>query len=1210
MLNKMRIVIDLIAVQGPSTQHSGKALYSESLVAEIAAIDDLDVVLLLDGRFPDSVVRLRERFGALLGQSSIQVFWSLDGADEWTLACNAQLYRAALRRLKPDLVLYTDVEARLWELTQERSAEPSPSWHDVILLDQQSWTAAQTAGSPEWLAPWQARREQLTLVVKNLVDGQDRLIDVMSQDDHLVLGGAVRESLLTAPRAAVEDEGAPFILTLATTGVEAEFQQLYQAFFTLDASLRKSSQIRVVGELSEGDRKALLQRALSQGLDERQIQFEGFVDDIQLARLYRTCQAFVCTGRQLGLAALEASTLDAPVVAPAGSPAATLTGLGIRTFHEAAELSAYLDTAMRQKRATVPLDAVGSTTWPMLAQRLIGELQSRLARPPQANSTSAQLRLAFFSPLPPERTGVAGYSADLIPALARYYRIDAIVAEDFDLLSDSPLSTHCTLRTVDWFLANADRYDRILYNLGNSRFHSYMLPALLRHPGVVVLHDFFIGDLIWKNYRYAHPEKWVALHYEAHGYLAARDCLTSNNDAAVTQRYPCNLSLLESSHGVIVHSEYSKTLADKWLPREIACRFDRVPLLRGEARPVTRQASREQLGLPENAFIACSFGYMGPTKANLDIIQAWLSSQAGSDSQSILIFVGANDQDDYGIQVQQAIDDAADAHRIQITGWVSDEDYLAYLGAADIAIQLRTTSRGESSAAVLDCMNYGLATIVNANGSMAELPANSVVLLDDEVDAKTLRNALDDLWRYPEQRKTISEAGSRTLKTLHTPDHCAYEFSEKIEAFYRRPTVSFESCLPALQELPATQSQSDAQLSRLANALVRTLPIAKSAKQILIDVSAICRTDLKTGIQRVVRSLLLELLESPPPGYRIEPVYFSDATGEWSLRYAREYVSGLIGVYGSWLQDELVECQPGDIFLGLDFTSAIIIENQRCQQFRSMHCDGVKSQFVVYDILPLLRPNAFPQGASEVHKAWVMAIAGLGEKLICISHAVANELKSWLAEQRIVPPKVIDAFHLGADVSSSAPTLGMPADAGQVLGELRKRVTFLMVGTIEPRKGVSQALAAFELLWAKGYEVNLALVGKPGWQVEALIKKLKKHPQLDQKLFWLKGISDEYLESIYATASCLLAASEAEGFGLPLIEAAQKGLPIIARDIPVFREVVGTHAYFFAGDDRESLATSLEDWLVLFEKGSHPQSSDMPWLTWKESAEQLKALIT
>lgn len=1205
----MRIVIDLIAAQDPRTQRSGKGLYSESLVAEIAAVEGLDIVLLLDGQFPDSVVHLRERFGALLEQSAIQVFWPMEGDSEWTLACNAQLYWAALQRLKPDVVLYTDIEARLWALSQDISSEISHSWHDVIMLDQQDLSSTEAAGLPEWLAPWHDRRERLTLVTKKLIDSYDRLNEITCLDADFALVGAVRESLLAIPEVATERQGSSFILTIATVEAERELQQLYQAFLALEAPLRESSQILVVGELSDWDRKVLLQNALSQGIEERQIQFAGFVDDEQLAHLYRTCQVFVCTGRRLGLAALEAATLGAPVVAPADSPAAALTGQGVQTFEEASGLTVHLDAALRQKRTPVVPDLDRSVTWPMLARRLVGEVQSRVSADHHRVSASAHPRLAFFSPLPPERTGVAGYSADLIPALARYYRIDAIVADDFDLLSDSELSAHCTLRTVSWFLANADRYDRIVYNLGNSRFHSYLLPALLRYPGVVVLHDFFIGDLVWQNYRYANPERWIDLHYEAHGYLAARDCLTSNNDAAITQRYPCNLSLLESSHGIIVHSEYSKTLAEQWLPQEIARRFGRVPLLRGEAKPVTRQASRKQLGLPENAFVACSFGYLGPTKANLDIIHAWVNSRAGSDGQSVLIFVGANDQDDYSIQVQQAIDEAGDANRIRISGWVSDDDYLAYLGAADIAIQLRTTSRGESSAAVLDCMNYGLPTVVNANGSMAELPAQSVVLLNDEVDTEVLKTAIDDLWQSPTRREAISEAARRTLKSLHTPDHCAREFNAKIEAFYQRPTVSFESCLPRLRELPGTQAQSDAQLSHLANALVRTLPIAKSAKQIFVDVSAICRTDLKTGIQRVVRSLLLELLESPPAGYRIEPVYFSDATGEWCLRYAREYVSGLIGVYGTWLQDELVECQPGDIFLGLDFTSAIIVENQRCQQFRSMHCDGVKSQFVVYDILPLLKPSAFPQGASEVHTMWVKTIAGLGEKLICISHAVASELKIWLAANQITPPKVIDAFHLGADVSSSAPTLGMPADAGQVLGELRKRVTFLMVGTIEPRKGVNQALAAFELLWAKGYEVNLALVGKPGWQVEALIKKLKKHPQLDQKLFWLKGISDEYLESIYATASCLLAASEAEGFGLPLIEAAQKGLPIIARDIPVFREVVGTHAYFFAGDDSENLAKSLEDWLVLFEKGDHPQSSDIPWLTWKESAEQLKALM-
>jgi len=85
----------------------------------------------------------------------------------------------------------------------------------------------------------------------------------------------------------------------------------------------------------------------------------------------------------------------------------------------------------------------------------------------------------------------------------------------------------------------------------------------------------------------------------------------------------------------------------------------------------------------------------------------------------------------------------------------------------------------------------------------------------------------------------------------------------------------------------------------------------------------------------------------------------------------------------------------------------------------------------------------------------------------------------------------------------------------------------------------------------------------------------------------------------------LIAASEGEGFGLPLIEAAQHKLPIIARDIPVFREVAGEHAFYFRGDKPAILAETLRNWLDLFSVGQHPRSDDMPWLTWRQSAQQL-----
>ncbi len=162
-----------------------------------------------------------------------------------------------------------------------------------------------------------------------------------------------------------------------------------------------------------------------------------------------------------------------------------------------------------------------------------------------------------------------------------------------------------------------------------------------------------------------------------------------------------------------------------------------------------------------------------------------------------------------------------------------------------------------------------------------------------------------------------------------------------------------------------------------------------------------------------------------------------------------------------------------------------------------------------------------------------------------------------------------------------------------------------MVGTVEPRKGHVQAFAAFEQLWAKNVDVNLVIVGKAGWGVEGLAEVLGQQAEQNDRFFWLQGISDEYLERVYGASSCLLAASLGEGFGLPLIEAAQKGLPILARELPVFREVAGDHAFYFKGDAAEDLAAAVEAWLLLEQEGKAPPSTGMEWLTWKQSAEQI-----
>ena len=123
---------------------------------------------------------------------------------------------------------------------------------------------------------------------------------------------------------------------------------------------------------------------------------------------------------------------------------------------------------------------------------------------------------------------------------------------------------------------------------------------------------------------------------------------------------------------------------------------------------------RGRLKLGQDNFMVCSFGMLGRTKLNEELIDAWLASPLSDDPRAKLVFVGANEPGLYGGALVKKINESRAAGRIHITGFVDAQGYADYLAAADAAVQLRTSTRGETSASVLDCLLYGLPTIVNA----------------------------------------------------------------------------------------------------------------------------------------------------------------------------------------------------------------------------------------------------------------------------------------------------------------------------------------------------------------------------------------------------------------------------------------------------------------------------------------------------------------
>ena len=393
--------------------------------------------------------------------------------------------------------------------------------------------------------------------------------------------------------------------------------------------------------------------------------------------------------------------------------------------------------------------------------------------------------------------------------------------------------------------------------------------------------------------------------------------------------------------------------------------------------------------------------------------------------------------------------------------------------------------------------------------------------------------------------------------------------------------------------------------SRFAQAWVANRSGGKESRW-FVDITNLAARDAGTGIQRVVRHMLDELIHSPPAGCRIEPVSLGD---DGVFRYARSYCARRYFSEEKLPDDGPVEFTSGDVYLGLDLVAHLV--PAFINRFRQLSSQGVKQYFVVYDLLPLLRPDCFEPHLLPLFRAWYEAIAEVSDGVLCISKAVADEFEQWLHQARPErqSPLQIGWFHLGADLDGSPMAGPASSSPNNELAALSGCVNILMVGTIEPRKGHAQALAAFDQLWQQGTDVNLVLVGRPGWLVEKLVAKIANHPERGRRLFWFDKADDVLLLETYRQASALLMPSEGEGYGLPLIEAARHGVPLIARDLPVFREVAGVHAHYFSGYDADSLATAIQSWLELHERDEHPKADGVTWASWAESTRQLVQVI-
>lgn len=514
---------------------------------------------------------------------------------------------------------------------------------------------------------------------------------------------------------------------------------------------------------------------------------------------------------------------------------------------------------------------------------------------------------------------------------------------------------------------------------------------------------------------------------------------------------------------------------------------------------------------------------------------------------------------------------------------------------------------------VLEAMACNAVVIASNTTSFPEIIGRTDALFDPANPGKMaelIQKALTDQGF----RRELKEHGIRQTEKFSW-DHSAQKVISVFEQLYDVTQAekagrmfgyegAYKNVLSSIAAINAPVVSTKLDLVNVAKSIVLNSPVS-DPKQMLVDISVLVHGDAKSGIQRVVRSILLELFNSPPDGYLVKPIYFDDQR----YRYANRFIANFLSTPGDIPDDDVIDVARGDIYLGLDLSAHITMSIH--DYLKHLNYMGVKLFFIVYDVLPALHPEWWPWGTGEIFVQWLRSITQIATGLACISHAVADELKDWLDSNPAdrFEPLQIGYFHLGADIENSAPTTGIPKDAAGILKKLESTPSFLMVGTIEPRKGHTQTLDAFEILWNQGLDINLVIVGKRGWLVDTLVERLSNHSMLGKCLFWLEGISDAYLEKIYAASDAVIMASEGEGFGLPIIEAARHNVPLILRDLPVFREIAFENATYFNGLRPYALSNTIFDWLEQDKLGKTPDSRNIRFLTWNESAQSLIDLL-
>lgn len=419
--------------------------------------------------------------------------------------------------------------------------------------------------------------------------------------------------------------------------------------------------------------------------------------------------------------------------------------------------------------------------------------------------TQAQrLRVAWFSPLPPVRSGIAAYSAEILPALAADHVIEPIAesnAHDFV------------------WQARRNPFDLVVYQLGNAPCHDYMWAYLARYPGLVVLHDarlhhararLLLNQKRFDDYRrefhYDHPDATPSFaEYAVEGL-----------GGSIYYFWSMLRVVMRTARAVAVHNP---RVADDLREQYPGVPVDTIRMgvpCGTPADDAHRARLRRDLALPDDAIVFAAFGKVTSEKRMGPILAA-LGALVAEGRNAYLLIVG--DADSY-TTLGDELARRGVVDRVRVTGFVPDDQIGAHLEAADVALCLRWPTAGETSGSWLHCLAAARPTVISDLAHLVDIPTVAprdwrtplsrepvAVAIDLMDEAQSLLLAMRMLADDPPLRERLAHSGHEYWAAHHTLHAMAEDYRRVLPAAAARPE-------PSVVDLPAHFTEDHSGLTR------------------------------------------------------------------------------------------------------------------------------------------------------------------------------------------------------------------------------------------------------------------------------------------------------------------------------------------------------------------------------------------------------------